>query len=414
MLSVYFCAKLFISLWRLTHQRQIMKRLFFVGLLGLTLSANTLFAQTDQQVWKGTWATAIEAPLDPWDFPKASLSNRSVRQVIHVSLGGEKLRLMLSNEFSATPVDIKSVYIANGDLDQIDAKSAKYLTFNGKKNITLEAGKTIFCDELDYKLTPLQKLSITVCYGERTPEKPTTHRGSRTTSYIMKGESKPKSAFVTEEKLDHWYSIGSLDVRTDADTRIIACLGNSITDGRGTTTNLQNRWTDFLADTYEGKVGVLNLGIGGNAVIEGGLAEPALKRFNRDILSQRGVKTLVIFEGVNDIGWARDSEEKSKKLIEAYETLIEKARKAGMKVYMGTITPFKGNSYFTPWHETARQVVNEWIRTTDKIDGVIDFDAEVRDPQDPQKLKAEYSDDWLHLNPKGYEAMGKYAAKILK
>ncbi|MCQ2250980.1 MAG: SGNH/GDSL hydrolase family protein [Bacteroidales bacterium] len=392
-----------------------MKRLFLIGLLGLALSANTAFAQTSQQEWKGTWATAEEAPLDPWDYPKESLSNRSVRQIIHVSIGGESLRMLISNEFGSSAVDIKSVYIANaGDLEKIDAKSAKYLTFNGKKNITLEPGQKVFCDDLAYSLKPLQRLSITVCYGDRTPEKPTTHRGSRTTSYIMKGESKPKSAFVIDEKLDHWYNIASLDVKTDHDTRIIAALGNSITDGRGTTTNMQNRWTDFLAEAYEGKVGVLNLGIGGNCVIEGGLSQPALKRFDRDILAQRGVKTLVIFEGVNDIGWAWNSEEKSKKLIEAYETLIEKARNAGMKVFMGTITPFKGNSYFNPWHETARQVVNEWIRTTDKIDGVIDFDAEVRDPEDPQKLKAEYSDDWLHLNPKGYEAMGKCAAKALK
>ncbi len=383
--------------------------------MGLALSGNTSFAQSGQQVWKGTWATAEEAPNDPWDYPKESLSNRSIRQIIHVSIGGESLRMMFSNEFGSSAVEIKSVYIANaGELDKIDAKSAKYLTFNGKKGVTIEPGKKVFCDDLAYSLKPLQKLSVTVCYGANTPEKPTTHRGSRTTSYIMKGESKPKSAFVVDEKLDHWYNIASLDVKTANDTRIIACLGNSITDGRGTTTNLQNRWTDFLAESLDGKVGVLNLGIGGNCVIEGGLSQPALKRFDRDILAQRGVKTLVIFEGVNDIGWARNSEEKCKKLIEAYETLIEKARNAGMKVYMGTITPFKGNDYFSPWHETARQVVNEWIRTTDKIDGVLDFDAEVRDPQDPQKLKAEYSDDWLHLNPKGYEAMGKYAAKILK
>jgi len=392
-----------------------MKRRFILGLLGLILAANTSLAQTVNQVWKGTWAAATEAPLDPWDYPKESLSNRSIRQVIHVSIGGENLRMMLSNEFGTSDVEIKSVYIANaGELEKIDEKSAKYLTFKGLRGVTIKKGETVFCDEFKYSLKPLQRLSVTINYGDKTPDKPTTHRGSRTTSYIISGESKPKSDFSNAEKVDHWYNIASLDVITDYDTRIIAALGNSITDGRGTTTNLQNRWTDFLAEAYEGKVGVLNLGIGGNCVIEGGLSEPALKRFDRDIIGQRGVKTLVIFEGVNDIGWAWNSEEKSKKLIESYQELIEKAHKFGMKVYMGTITPFKGNSYYNPWHETARQVVNEWIRTNDKVDGVIDFDAEVRDPEDPQKLKAEYSDDWLHLNPKGYEAMGKFAAKILK
>jgi lysophospholipase L1-like esterase len=178
---------------------------------------------------------------------------------------------------------------------------------------------------------------------------------------------------------------------------------------------MQNRWTDVLAESLDGKVGVLNLGIGGNCVVQGGLSEPALKRFDRDILSQRGVSTLVIFEGVNDIGGAKDnSEERANVLIDAYKQLIAKAKAKGMKVYLGTITPFKGNGYFTIFHEAARQYVNEWIRTSNEFDGVIDFDALVRDENDPAKLKAEYSDDWLHLNPKGYEAMGKFAAEKLK
>lgn len=394
--------------------RENIMALLMAMTLGTTISsAQAPVAQTE---WKGTWAAAAEAPRDPWDYPKESLSNRSIRQIIHVSLGGDVLRLMLSNEFSETDVEIKSIYIADaGELEKIDVKSAKYLTFNGKKSVTIEKGKTVFCDDLKYNLKPLQRLSVTINYGKNTPEKPTTHRGSRTTSYIIKGESKPKSDFSDCEKLDHWYSIASLDVKATSDVQCISVLGNSITDGRGSTTNMQNRWTDFLAEAYEGHVGVLNLGIGGNAVIEGGLSEPALKRFDRDILGQRGAGVLVIFEGVNDIGgaWKGKSEEKAEKLIEAYKTLIDKAHKANMRVYLGTITPFKGNSYFTHFHEAARQEVNEWIRKGEYADGILDFDELVRDPSDPQKLKAEYSDDWLHLSPKGYEAMGKYAAKVI-
>ena len=169
-----------------------------------------------------------------------------------------------------------------------------------------------------------------------------------------------------------------------------------------------------MAEAFGGQAAVLNLGIGGNCVLEGGLSEPALKRFDRDILGQRGVKTLIIFEGVNDIGWSNgQAESKSQRLIDAYKTLIEKARAKGMRVYMGTITPFKGNSYFKPFQEAARQVVNEWIRTTDLIDGVIDFDKAVRNENDIMQLKAEYSDDWLHLNPAGYMTMGKVAAEVL-
>lgn len=386
--------------------------------MAMAATSNIANAQSpvDETTWKGTWAAAAEW-TGQGDMPKESLSNRSVRQIVHVSIGGNTLRLQLSNEFGNDVVDIKSVFVADGSEDAtIDVKSATYVKFSGKNGVSIEPGKAIFSDEFKYNLKPLQRLAITICYGERTPEHATSHRGSRTTSYIIKGEAKPKTIFSDDcEKVDHWYSIAALDVMAPVTTQCISVLGNSITDGRGTTTNKQNRWTDFLAEAYEGTVGVLNLGIGGNAVIEGGLSEPALKRFDRDILGQRGTGVLVIFEGVNDIGscWPGKSEEKAFKLIEAYKTLVEKAHAAGMRVYIATITPFKGNSYFSHFHEAARQYVNEWIRKGESADGILDFDQLVRDPSYPQQLKAEYSDDWLHLNPKGYEAMGKYAATVL-
>ena len=390
-----------------------MKRhIILTSLLALTMSVGSVNAQE----WQGTWATAVEF-TGPGDMPKASLSNRSCRMIVHVSTGGNTLRLQLSNTFGSSDTDIRSVYIADaGDAQQIDVKSAKYLTFNGKKNVTLKKGESLYSDEFAYNLKPLQLLSITINYGDRTPENATSHRGSRTTSYIIGGESKPKTSFdAPQEKLDHWYNIASIEVKDSQKFPVIACLGNSITDGRGTTTNKQNRWTDFLAEGLGGKVGVLNLGIGGNAVIKGGLSEPALKRFDRDILGQQGVTSLIIFEGVNDIGGAKnDSEQRANDLIAAYREMMAKAHNKGIKVYLGTITPFKGNGYYTIFHEAARQYVNDWIRNCKECDGIIDFDAAVRDPQDPAKLKAEYSDDWLHLNPKGYEVMGKLAAEKLK
>lgn len=387
------------------------RRLFLAAALALTMAAGSVSAQT----WQGSWATAVEW-TGQGDMPKESLSNRSCRMIVHVSTGGDVIRLQLSNTFGSSETDIRSVYIADaGEAQQIDIKSAKYVTFKGKKNLTLAKGESVYSDEIAYNLKPLQRLSITINYGDRTPENATSHRGSRTTSYIINGESKPKSYFDPQEKVDHWYNIASIEVKSNTKSPVIACLGNSITDGRGTTTNMQNRWTDFLAEGLGGKVGVLNLGIGGNCVIEGGLSEPALKRFDRDILGQQGVTSLIIFEGVNDIGGARNnSEERANKLIEAYRTMMAKVHNKGIKVYLATITPFKGNGYFTIFHEAARQYVNDWIRNCKEADGIIDFDALVRDPNDPAKLRAEYSDDWLHLNPKGYEAMGKLAAEKLK
>lgn len=275
---------------------------------------------------------------------------------------------------------------------------------------------------LKYALKSGQRLSITIDYGEKTPKNATSHRGSRTTSYIVaqvngKPVSPADAAFGQQENVDHWYNLSAIDVKTDAKTPVVAVLGNSITDGRGTTTNMHNRWTDFLADALnaEKPYGVLNLGIGGNCVVEGGISEPAMKRFDRDILGQTGVDKLVIFEGTNDIGCCGGNyEHVADTLVACYKVLIAKAKAKGIKVYGATITPTKGNGWYSYWHEAMRQQVNEWIRKSGSFDEIIDFDELVRDPQDPQRLKAEYSDDWLHLNPKGYEMMGKFAAEKLK
>ena len=379
-------------------------------ILSLILMA---FAIQAHAQWIGTWAAAAEF-TGPGDMPASILSNRSLREVIHVSIGGSELRLKISNEFSKEPVDIRSMYIADAlEGWEIQTKTAKYVTFDGKRNVTVEPGKALYSDVIKYPLKPLQRLTVTINYGETTPVNATSHRGSRTTSYIIPGVSKPKARFAEGEKVDHWYNIAALEVK-GSDIPCVAVLGNSITDGRGSTTNRQNRWPDFMAEALGGTVGVLNLGIGGNCVVQGGLSEPAVKRFNRDIMEQNGVNTLIIFQGVNDIGGSRHVEQTTHQLIAAYENFIKQARAKGMKVYLATITPFKGNGYFSYFHEAARQTVNEWIRQCKQVDGIIDFDELVRDPADPMKIKEIYSDDWLHLNPAGYEAMGKYAATFIQ
>lgn len=389
-----------------------MKKLLILA-MGTWLSGSVQAQDIPQ--WTGTWATAVEF-TGPGDMPKASLSGRSLRQIIHLSIGGEVMRMQLSNIHSKEPVEIKSVFIATPtDSCDIDVKTAKYLTFSGKKSVTIPPGEAIYCDVMKYHLTPLQLLSITVNYGEQTPVNASSHRGSRTTSYLMQGEAKPKTKFLPTEKCDHWYNLSCIDVQTEGAVPCVAVIGNSITDGRGSTTNLQNRWTDFMAEAYEGKSAVLNLGIGGNAVVRGGLSEPALKRFDRDILQQAGVTSVVIFEGVNDIGgWKPNHAQIVKELIDAYTELISKAKAAGKKVYLGTITPFLGNSYYTHFSEAARLTLNDWIRANKDVDGIVDFDLVVRDAKEPRQLQKPYSDDGLHGTPAAYEAMGRYAATIVK
>ena len=391
-----------------------MKKTLLLAALAAIFMANVQ-AQSNEPTWTGTWATAVEW-TGPNDMPKASLSNRSLREIIHVSIGGETLRMQLSNIHSKEPVEIKSVFIANAlDSCDIEKKSAKYLTFGGKKSVTIAPGESVYCDVLKYHLTPLQRLSVTINYGNTTPVNASSHRGSRTTSYLMQGEAKPKTKFVPTEKCDHWYNISCIDVQTTEPTPCVAVLGNSITDGRGSTTNMQNRWTDFMAEAYGGKTAVLNLGIGGNAVVRGGLSEPALVRFDRDVLGQQGVTAVVIFEGVNDIGgWKPNHAEVVRNLQKAYTELIKKAKDAGKKVYLGTIMPYFGNSYYNHFSEAARLTINDWIRANKEVDGIIDFDKLVQDPAKPNALLPKYSSDGLHGTPAAYEAMGKFAAEQVK
>lgn len=393
-----------------------MKKSFIVALLSFAMCAQAGNGVKEGK-WTGTWAAAPQLAAGQ-DMPAGTdLSGMSLRQIVRVSVGGDVLRLQLSNEYSKTPVEIKSVYIATaGDSCVINKGSAKYLTFGKKRNVTIEAGKAVMSDAIKFDLKPLQRLAITVNYGS-TPKEATSHLGSRTTSYIIKGTSKPGSNFSNAMKVDHWYNISAIDISSE-DKSTVAVLGNSITDGRGSTTNMQNRWTDVLATNLqaEGKsLGVLNLGIGGNCVLKGGLGTPAMQRYDRDIIAQRGVSAVVIFEGVNDIGSINgNSEAMTAKLIDAYTQLAKKAREHGYNVYGATITPFAGHSYFTFFREAARQAVNEWIRTSGTFDDVIDFDKLMRDPSEPSKLKADLQDDWLHPNAAGYKVMGEYAAKIIK
>lgn len=376
------------------------------------------------QGWVGTWATAPQSVVKRFMPYNNEMTNRSVRQVIRVSIGGELVRLKLSNEISTEPVLIESIYIAHSiDSCDIDMRSARYMSFNGSHRVTIPAGKAITSDALTFKVNPLERLAITINY-RKAPKKPTVHMGSRTTSYILKGQTTPYANFKKAFREDHWFNISALDV-FDKTASSVAILGNSITDGKGATLNANDRWTDFMATHLHtavknttsklGNVGVLNLGIGFNMVLSTGFGQPAIVRFDRDILGQSKVKNIIIFEGINDIGTTKHPESIAKELITAYEEMIRKAHKHGIKVWGGTILPFKGNKvYYTEIREKARQDVNKWIRESKAFDGIIDFDELMRDATVPEQLKSHiHAGDWLHPNPAGYKMMGAYAAKVL-
>lgn len=393
-----------------------MKRLITLLLIFASVISQAA-KKTDEGRWSATWAAAPQFAALKEMPAQGGLNDCSVRQIIHVSAGGEAVRLRLSNRHSTEPVVIRSVYIADaGEMERIDVKSARYLTFNKHRNVVIEKGKEVTSDALKFNLKPLQRLSITINYAS-SPKEGTAHLGSRTTSFIIKGVSKPKSDFTHAARIDHWYNIAALDVY-GTEKEVIAILGNSITDGRGSTTNLQDRWTDVFAEElhkFHPNSAVVNLGIGGNCVLRGGLGDPALKRYQADILEQTGVKKVILFEGINDIGGSKDNSEKvAYELITALENMANEAHKHGLKVYGATITPMKGCFYYTHFHEAARLTVNEWIRKAKCFDGVLDFDRAMRNPADPHALRKDMQVDWLHPNPLGYRVMGRYAAEVMK
>ena len=404
----------------LSNFARMMKRLLVFLMVFCALSTYS-FAQN----WVGTWATAPQTVVRSFMPYNNCMTNRSVRQVVKVSIGGDVIRLKLSNIYSMQPVEIRSIYIAHAkDSFSIDAKSAQYFKFGNSYKTVIPAGKQIVSDALKFNLRNLERVAITINYTS-APEVPTVHMGSRTTSYIMKGVTNAHSNFEKAFRENHWYNISGIDVYTMSNNMsAIAIMGNSITDGKCSTDNAQNRWPDVMSEMLQLKhkitnQGVLNLGIGNNRVtVPGGFGALAKERFDRDILMQSGVKKVIIFEGINDIGAAKsgNSETVARQIIESIQGMVRKAKARKMKVYLGTITPFKGAGYYTHFHEAARLYVNDWIRSQAKnVDGILDFAKLLQDPNDDRRMKREYaSNDWLHPNPAGYKAMGIYAAGIIK
>jgi len=229
----------------------------------------------------------------------------------------------------------------------------------------------------------------------------------------LTGNNPTVTDFTWAVTTEHWYVINGIDVEAPATSSCIAILGNSITDGRGSTTNMQNRWPDLLAEKLLAnpgtrQVGVLNLGIGGNCVLKDCLGPAGVNRYGREILRQAGVKSVIIFEGVNDIGGVRNADAAAsvaKGLIEAYKLMIDSAHSRGLKIYGATITPFKGNGYYNQFSESCRNEVNGWIRTSGKFDAVFDFDYVVRNPADTISLMSSFQNDGLHPDVAGFKKM---------
>jgi len=383
--------------------------------IALTVAALTSAAPR----WIGTWATAPLAETPGKDTP--ALADATFRQVVHVSLGGNVVRLRLSNAFGATPLRLHGVHLAlaapNG---AIQPATDRVVKFAGQTAVTIPAGAHFLSDPLDYPLPPQADVAISIHFAE-LPATLTAHPGSRTTSFLRPGDALAAATLPDARKVERWYVINGLDVLVDTPhATALAIIGDSITDGRGSTTDRNNRWPDEFVRRYQARtdhppLGVLNLGIGGNALVRGGLGPNILARLDRDVLAQPGARWLLVFAGINDLGGRVAARKEGRAhvpavdILAAYQQVIARAHSRGVRVIGATITPYAGaDFYWTPDGEADRQAINQWIRTSGSFDAVVDFDAAVRDPADPARLAPEFDcGDHLHLSPAGYARLGE-------
>ncbi len=361
-----------------------------------------------EQHWVGTWATGNQTTEQANLPPSPGLANNTLRQIVRVSIGGSQLRLRLSNEYGTAPVTMSAVHVAKATTgSSVDTSTDVALAFNGSPSVTIPAKQTVTSDPFDFALAPLSTVAITIAFGAQSGDV-TGHPGSRTTSYLQ-ANNQVSAASLSGSTTDHWYFIANIDVMADASTHAIAILGDSITDGRGSTTNGNDRWPDILANRLQAdparkNVAVLNLGIGGNRIdTPNGLGPTGVARFDSQILAQSGVRWVVVLEGVNDIGGGASGDA----IISAYQKVIDKAQAQGLLVYGIPILPFAGNSYDSGDNQTDRTKANDWIRADGNFDAFLPIDTAVSDGKTPPGIKADwdFQDDHLHLNPTGAKAL---------
>lgn len=395
----------------------------FAIAIALLLFVSTGGIASAQSRWVGSWAASQQLVEPENALPTNSARDVTLRQIVHLSLSGTGLRLHLSNRFGTAPLHFTAVHIANSvaaDSAKIVSGTDKALTFSGQLDVTVPAGADYVSDPVEFPVAALSDLAITL-HIDAVPGQQTGHPGSRATSYTAQGDIVSASDLPGATRLDHWYFIAGVDVSARAQAAAIVTLGDSITDGHGSTTNGNNRWPDFLARRLQASpatraLAVLNQGIGGNRLLLDGLGPNASARFDHDVLAQAGARYLILLEGINDIGMLTHDGEVSQsehdalvhRVFVAYQQIITKSHTHGMQVIGATIMPFVGSEFYHPGpaSEADRQAINQWIRAPGHFDAVIDFDRVMRDPEHPDRLLPAFdSGDHLHPSPAGYAAM---------
>ena len=373
--------------------------------------------------WVTTWATATfalasqaepgtgQAPAGQPAPPR--FSNQTLRQIVHTSLGGEQIRVVLANTFGTAPLDIGAGRVAlRLEESEIVPGSSRALTFGDRSSTSVPAGAVMVSDPVTLTVPALSDLVVDLHLPGDTgagPSPLTRHGLALQTNYVSTaGDHTGAAEFPVASTTTSWFFLARVEVMAPVEVSAVVALGNSITDGARSTTDANSRWPDHLAGRLASRavpMGVANMGIAGNRLLNGGLGPPALSRFDRDVLAAPGVTHLVVMEGINDIGAGVGADD----LIAGHRQIIERARAAGLTVIGATLTPFEDatfEGYYTPDHEAARQALNQWIRTSGAYDAIIDFDALVRDAARPTRLQSQYAaPDNIHPNDAGYRSM---------
>ena len=384
----------------------------------------TLLSSASAQThWVGSWTASQQVPEPRNALAVDDVRDTTLRQIVHLSIGGSELRVHISNRYGTTSLHLTAAHVAeplSPALPKIIAGSDKALTFGGASDVTIPAAAEYISDPVRFDAAPLSDLAITI-HIDQPPTQQTGHPGSRSTSYLVHGDQVAALDLPGAKTFEHWYFISGVDVAATSQANAIVILGDSITDGHGATTNGNDRWPDLLATRLQGEaatksVAVLNAGIGGNRVLLDELGPNALARFNDDAVAPAGVRYLIVLEGVNDLGMMTrlsdvtpaEHQTEVHRMIGAYEQMILRAHAHGIEAIGGAIMPFVGPGYYHPGPNTEadRQAINDWIRAPGHFDAVIDFDKITRDPQHPDRLLPAYdSGDHLHPSHAGYAAM---------
>jgi lysophospholipase L1-like esterase len=354
----------------------------------------------------------------------AELTDTTVRQIVHLSVGGATLRVQLSNAFGTKPLRVDAVHVAKAKApgsSAIDAATDHAVTFDGRDSVVIPTGSVWVSDPVEMQMDALSDLAISFHYAE-PPSVQTSHPAPRATSFLVHGVHSGDAELADAEKTERFLGLAEVDVIANDAARTVLALGDSITNGHAATLDGNDRWPDVLAKRLQGEkklrdVAVANEGIGGNHLLTNGLGQSVLQRFDRDVLGVSGVKYVIVLEGINDLGGLgrrqgatqEDHDELVKQMIGALEQIVVRAHAHGILVYGATIMPDGGGKYYAPnaMDNAARQAVNAWILAPGHFDGVVDLDKVTQDPANPLQLNPAYdSGDHLHPGPAGYRAMG--------